>query len=105
MKAEIVHNRKGEPRLLVTFETDEERKLFEGGPHLAPAVEGGEVTDEVDIDGEPVERLAYFSYTFEPLLDVRIEARAKGVPGPDVDEHPEGYDGECYCRLCLSYAD
>lgn len=22
-----------------------------------------------------------------------------------VDEHPEDYDGPCFCRLCLSYGD
>jgi hypothetical protein len=22
-----------------------------------------------------------------------------------LDEHPEGYDGPCLCRLCMSYAD
>ncbi len=23
----------------------------------------------------------------------------------DVEEHPDGYDGPCLCRLCMSYAD
>ena len=32
-------------------------------------------------------------------------AKKRGVPGPDTEEHAEGYDGECYCRLCLSYGD
>ncbi len=22
-----------------------------------------------------------------------------------LDEHPEGYDGPCMCKLCLSYGD
>lgn len=38
------------------------------------------------------------------LLDaMREQAAAEGFPGPDVDEHDEGHDGPCYCRLCLSY--
>lgn len=46
MKAEIVHNNAGEPRVMLTFESDAERALFEGGPDLVPCVEmrtgGGE---------------------------------------------------------------
>lgn len=38
------------------------------------------------------------------LEEVRALAGERGVPGPDVEEHDESYDGECYCRLCLSYA-
>lgn len=38
------------------------------------------------------------------LEEVRALAAERGVPGPDVEEHDEGYDGECFCRLCLSYA-
>lgn len=37
------------------------------------------------------------------IAEVRVMAAGRGVPGPDVDEHDEAYDGECYCRLCLSY--
>lgn len=37
------------------------------------------------------------------LAELREHAAQRGVPGPDVDEHDEDYDGECYCRLCLSY--
>lgn len=22
-----------------------------------------------------------------------------------LDEHPEGYDGPCFCKLCMSYAE
>lgn len=22
-----------------------------------------------------------------------------------LDEHPEGYDGPCLCKLCMSYSD
>jgi len=39
------------------------------------------------------------------IADLRAEAIAGAFPGPDVDEHDEGYDGPCHCRLCLSYMD
>ena len=39
------------------------------------------------------------------IAELRAGALAGGFPGPDVDEHDEGYDGPCYCRLCLSYMD
>ena len=41
-------------------------------------------------------------------LDIKLmreEAKTGNFPGPDVDEHPEGYDGPCYCRLCMSYTN
>ncbi len=25
--------------------------------------------------------------------------------GPDVDEHPETWDGPCICKLCMSYGE
>lgn len=34
---------------------------------------------------------------------IKALAKERGVPGPDVVEHDEEYDGECYCQLCLSY--
>ncbi len=37
------------------------------------------------------------------LEEIRDLAEERGVPGPDLEEHEEGYDEECYCRLCLSY--
>ncbi len=36
--------------------------------------------------------------------ECRRIAAESGVPGPDVTEHPAGYDGECYCAECLAYA-
>ena len=39
MKAEIVRNAWGTERVLLTFESDEERRLFAGGPVLLPCVE------------------------------------------------------------------
>jgi hypothetical protein len=30
-------------------------------------------------------------------------AKKSKTYGPDTVEHPEGFEGECYCRLCLSY--
>ena len=35
--------------------------------------------------------------------DISVMADGKGVPGPDVAEHEDGYDGECYCWSCLEY--
>lgn len=37
------------------------------------------------------------------LDEVRAYAKERGVPGPDVAEHDEGYDGECYCASCCEY--
>lgn len=38
------------------------------------------------------------------LDELRAIAARDGHPGPDVEEHEEGYDGPCFCQLCLSYA-
>lgn len=35
--------------------------------------------------------------------EIRAMALERNCPGPDVDEHDEDYDGECYCWSCLSY--
>lgn len=37
------------------------------------------------------------------LAEIKELAKERNVPGPDVDEHDESYNGECYCMLCLSY--
>jgi hypothetical protein len=30
-------------------------------------------------------------------------ANTRKTYGPKTLEHPENFEGECYCRLCLSY--
>lgn len=40
--------------------------------------------------------------TYDELL---AYAKEHGIPGPDVEEHKEGYDGPCLCALCCSYGD
>ena len=37
------------------------------------------------------------------LTEERIEELLKKTE--EVDEHPEDYDGPCWCQLCCSYAD
>lgn len=107
MKAEIVHNSKGEPRLLLVFETDEERALFDDGPELAPLVEarGGAREDDGGATDSPLPLLSW-SFTIEhsesmTLDRVRVLAERAGIPGPDVEEHDEDYHGPCFCRECL----
>lgn len=39
------------------------------------------------------------------MIELQKIADVQGVPGPNVEEHPEGYDGPCYCQTCLSYGD
>lgn len=34
-------------------------------------------------------------------LHNRTEAEHLGVPGPEVEEHPEGHEGPCFCQECL----
>ena len=36
--------------------------------------------------------------------DMREESERGKFPGPDVAEHPEDYDGPCYCQECLANA-
>lgn len=107
MKAEIVRNKMGEPRLLLTFETDEERELFGAEPTLMPCVvahqAGGDDGDPWD---EPKGVLLSMSFTLEDRDEVTLErvgeiAKSRGVPGPDVQEHTESVEGECFCRECL----
>lgn len=42
------------------------------------------------------------SWTLEQMQEY---ADARGVPGPNVDEHDPSHQDECFCRLCLSYSD
>jgi hypothetical protein len=37
--------------------------------------------------------------------EMQAQADREGFPGPSVLEHAEGYDGPCFCQLCLSYGD
>lgn len=74
MKARIVRNRKDEPRLLLTFETEEERQLFEGCPTLRPCVETRQGGYEDDDDfgygfGDEKAPLVSWSFTIEPMMD------------------------------------
>ncbi len=82
MKAEIVRNLHDEPRLVLTFESDEERALFEGGPRLAPCVETREGDDE--------DRAALIRWSFALEQDDTL-CRCDGNGGPcppcDRDEH------------------
>jgi hypothetical protein len=40
---------------------------------------------------------------FMTLDEIVALAKERGVPGPDVAEHEDGYDDECYCWSCLEY--
>lgn len=42
--------------------------------------------------------------TDQELAAVRQERDELLKMTEQLDEHPEGYDGPCHCRLCLSYA-
>lgn len=42
-------------------------------------------------------------FTAKQLKEWQDLADSRKVRGPNVKEHPEDFQGECYCRLCLSY--
>lgn len=85
MKAEIVENKKGEKRLLLTFETAEERAFFkpvspprgDAFADLVPEVPNlrALVTGTGDCDGDP--RLEYISFVpLNPFMsDIHHEER------------------------------
>jgi hypothetical protein len=39
----------------------------------------------------------------EDLERIQNYADEHKIPGPSVEEHPEGYKGECYCQRCLDH--
>lgn len=42
---------------------------------------------------------------FHSVAEVQAHADTLAVPGPMVEEHAEGHDGPCFCKLCCSYME
>jgi hypothetical protein len=42
-------------------------------------------------------------FTRQQLNEWQKLADKRKTYGPSTVEHPETFEGECYCRLCLSY--
>lgn len=42
-------------------------------------------------------------FTQEQINEWQEYADSRNLNGPSVKEHPEDFNGECYCQLCLSY--
>ena len=52
--------------------------------------------------------MKYEDFTTEQKLeyDWLLEyCEKENIPSPKIVEHGEGYDGDCFCQLCLSYGD